>query len=100
MVFDPHTHSTRLLTIPLVMAILALTLAGCGVSKQSQGVVNQWRNESLPPFERGTTTQSEVIERLGPPSQVIGLSDQTVFYLPQSSNEFVSLGSWAPAIDC
>lgn len=98
MVFDPPAPRTLLLAVPLAMAMLVLTLAGCGVSKQSQGVVNQWRDASLPPFERGITTQSEVIERLGPPSQVIGLNDQIVFYYLRenvaSKGVFLILFNW------
>jgi len=98
MVSSRPTHHTMRLVAPLAIAILALALAGCGVSKQSQGVVNQWRNESLPPFERGVTTQSEVIERIGPPSQVIGLNDQVVFYYLRESvtskGVFLVLYNW------
>lgn len=98
MVSGPSTTSTARLAAQLAIAILVLTLAGCGVSKQSQGVVNQWRDASLPPFERGITTQSEVIERLGPPSQVIGLNDQIVFYYLRESVDsegvFLLLFNW------
>jgi len=98
MVSGPATTRTRLLVAQWSMVILVLTLAGCGVSKQSQGVVNQWRDASLPPFERGITTQSEVIERLGPPSQVIGLNDQIVFYYLRESvaseGVFLILYNW------
>lgn len=98
MVSGPPTASTTRLAAQLAIAILALTLAGCGVSKQNQGVVNQWRDASLPPFERGITTQSEVIQRLGPPSQVIGLNDQIVFYYLRESvaskGVFLLLFNW------
>ena len=59
---------------------LALLISSCA-SRQSQlGVKNLWRDSSLPGFERGRTTQSEVMQVLGPPSQVIGVHDQTIFY--------------------
>lgn len=80
MIADPFSSSAKCAAVLLAIALLCLALAGCGVSKQSQGVVNLWRDASLPPFERGVTTQSEVIERLGPPSQVISLNRQVVFY--------------------
>ena len=55
-------------------------LAGC-VSKNSEmGVENDWRGQSPPVFEKGRSTQSEVMGRLGPPSQVIALQNQTLFY--------------------
>ena len=98
MVSDPPSTCPRLLAIKLAMTILVLALAGCGVSKQSQGVANLWRDDSLPPFERGITTQSQVIQRLGPPSQVIGLNDQVVFYYLRenvaSRGVFLILYNW------
>ena len=39
-----------------------------------------WRDPALPPLEKGRTTQSDVMRELGPPSQVIALHDQTLFY--------------------
>ena len=59
---------------------LSLLVSSCA-SRQSQlGVQNLWRNSPAPVFEKGRTTQSEVMHALGPPSQVIGLHDQTIFY--------------------
>jgi len=67
--------------LPGLLALgLASLLASCA-SRQSQlGVKNLWRNQSIAAFEKGRTTQSEVMKALGPPSQVIGLQDQTIFY--------------------
>ena len=31
-------------------------------------------------FEKGVTTQADVLDRLGPPSQLINLKDQIVYY--------------------
>ena len=39
-----------------------------------------WRDQALPTFELGATTQAEVLRALGPPSQLIALDDQVVFY--------------------
>ena len=66
--------------IVLLGVVFIWMLAGCGVTRQTQGVMNKWRDESIPPFEKGQTTQSEVIELLGPPSQVIALNDGVVYY--------------------
>lgn len=64
----------------IATALLGIALSGC-VTKQSQlGVQNKWRAEPAPVFEKGRTTRSDVLHALGPPSQVIGLRDQTVFY--------------------
>jgi outer membrane protein assembly factor BamE (lipoprotein component of BamABCDE complex) len=66
----------------LGVVMVAMMLAGPGcVSKRSEmGVQNNWRDPSLAAFEKGRTTQSDVMGALGPPSQVIGLQDQTLFY--------------------
>lgn len=64
----------RLLFIPFLL------LAGCISAKSDSGVLNKWRDEALPPFEPGQTTQAEVARLLGPPSQLIDIGDQLVFY--------------------
>lgn len=70
--------NTRLL-LTLLIAIGAI-LSGCATYDRSQGVANTWRAPTVPTPVKGHTTQSDIIEALGPPSQVIGLRDQTVFY--------------------
>ena len=64
---------------PLV-AICLLSLTGCVSKRNEMGVRNYWRDPALPAFEKGRTTQSDVMRALGPPSQVIALQDQTLFY--------------------
>ncbi len=67
--------------IVLLACLAGLTFLPACASKQSQmGVQNRWRTVSPPPFERGKTSQSEVMAALGPPSQVIALHEQTLFY--------------------
>jgi outer membrane protein assembly factor BamE (lipoprotein component of BamABCDE complex) len=64
-----------------IATLLFLPLLGGCVSKRSEmGVENSWRNRPAPVFEKGRSTQSEVMRSLGPPSQVIALHDQTLFY--------------------
>jgi outer membrane protein assembly factor BamE (lipoprotein component of BamABCDE complex) len=67
------------LLFPLLLA-MAMTLPGCASFERNQGVANAWRDPSVAAPVRGQTTESDIIEALGPPSQVIGLRDQTVFY--------------------
>jgi hypothetical protein len=71
----------------------ALMMAGIGCTHRisQKGVSNEWRDDSLPPVEKGRTTQSEVLERFGPPSQVIALSDQVIFYYMLERSRFWSL---------
>jgi len=67
---------------PVLLAGLgtALLLAGCASRQSELGVKNLWRADNPVEFEREVTTQSDVMKVLGPPSQVIGLRDQTIFY--------------------
>lgn len=57
-----------------------LSCAACISSHTDTGVVNTWRDASIPEFERGKTTQAEVARALGPPSQLVDLANQVVFY--------------------
>jgi hypothetical protein len=63
-----------------LLAFSALLLAGCARFGAVDGVENLWREVPPGVFEKGVTTQSEVLDRLGPPSQLISLQDQTVYY--------------------
>ncbi len=60
--------------------LLLAVLAGCASYERTRGVENTWRDPALSPPVIGQTTQSDVIRMFGPPSQVIGLGDRTVFY--------------------
>ena len=63
------------------LLLLALCVpAACINSRSESGVVNTWRGNELPAFEAGRTTQAEVAKALGPPSQLIALDGQVVFY--------------------
>ena len=72
--------------VPIVIGC-ALLLASCANYTADRGVDNAWRAADIPAFEIGGSTQSDVIERLGPPSQVIGLSDQVIFYYLRERSE-------------
>jgi len=66
--------------IVILLAIGLFSLTGCLSKRSEMGVRNDWRSPSLPAFEKGRTMQADVMHALGPPSQVIALQDQTVFY--------------------
>src|SRR6476646_10508149 len=74
--------SSRLSTFALGLAALFLLpgLAGCLGKRSEMGVQNSWRGLPPPAFEKGRSTESDVMRALGPPSQVIALQDQTLFY--------------------
>jgi hypothetical protein len=66
--------------IRLLPCLLIFLAAGCINSKSESGVTNAWRATDVPAFERGKTTQTDVAKALGPPSQLIELENQLVFY--------------------
>jgi hypothetical protein len=68
--------STALLLGVLVLACLS----ACATKRSEMGVRNNWRATPAPLFQKGRSSQSEVMAALGPPSQVIALHDQTLFY--------------------
>ncbi|MDF7822883.1 hypothetical protein P4B35_02575 [Pontiellaceae bacterium B12227] len=63
-----------------LLGILTVLLAGCASFSGDNGVENRWRAADAPVWEVGITTEQEVAEQLGPPSQLISLGDQTVYY--------------------
>ncbi|MHC4450149.1 MAG: hypothetical protein ACYS0E_08430 [Planctomycetota bacterium] len=63
----------------LLFLVLLLPVA-CINSRSESGVANTWRGADLPAFEPGRTTQAEVAKALGPPSQLVDLGGQVVFY--------------------
>lgn len=64
---------------------------GCANRQSQMGVENLWRADPAPVFEVGRTTQSDVMQALGPPSQVIALNDQTLFYYLREQQKLQSL---------
>ena len=65
----------------LVLSLLwAAVATGCVSYDRTKGVESTWRDPAVPAPVVGSTTQADVLKALGPPSQVIGLRDQTVFY--------------------
>lgn len=62
-----------------VLCLLAVA-AGCTSDVGYSGVDNTWRSASAPVWEAGKTTEMDVIETLGPPSQLIALDKETVYY--------------------
>lgn len=63
----------------VLLGVLAV-LSGCANWDGYAGVDNSWRAEDVPVWEEGVTTAADVAAFLGPPSQLIPLHDETVFY--------------------
>ena len=72
--------NTRKLIVVILLGVLIPALPGCSNKRSEMGVLNNWRGSPPPTFEKNRSTQSDVMSALGPPSQVIALQDQTIFY--------------------
>ncbi len=77
--------------IPLFAVGAVLLLAGCANWDGYAGVENSWRSKDVPQWEKGVTTAAEVATFLGPPSQLIPLHDETVFYYMREGKDGKSL---------
>lgn len=64
----------------ITLSLCLLLFAGCAQYDNNRGVDVTWQPAMLTDLERGETTRAEVLARLGPPSQVIALGDETVLY--------------------
>ncbi len=74
----------------LVMGGILLS-AGCANWDGYAGVSNEWRSPDVPEWKPGVTTASDVTAVLGPPSQLIALHDETVFYYMREGKDGKSL---------
>jgi hypothetical protein len=64
----------------VVALFTAISTCSCASFGSIDGVDNLWREAPLDAFQKSVTTQAQVLDELGPPSQLISLRDQTVFY--------------------
>lgn len=69
----------RLLLFPAVVFCLGL-ISACAQYENRRGVDVNWHNSVTATLIRGESTRSDVLDLLGPPSQVISLDGETVFY--------------------
>jgi len=84
----------------LFLAIITFfAISGCASWESQQGVRNIWRDKNLPEIQIGITSQSEVARILGPPSQVISLKKQVIFYYllekRKSKATFLIIYNWS-----
>ncbi len=75
----PDLGSVMKSTNCLAVCVL-VTLGGCASWSQETGVDNRWRGAEVPVWVTGETTAEDVMTELGPPSQIIALKDQVVYY--------------------
>lgn len=82
----PSAPRSRLATA--LLALAALAGPGCISSRSDRGLEPTWRELEPGGLERGRTTRAEVLERLGPPSQILSLGGgRTAFYYLRESNQ-------------
>ena len=73
--------SVKLKFLLLLAFSFYLLNTGCFQVSDQQGVDNLWREEArVENIAEGKTTQNEVIQLFGPPSQIINLDNGAVFY--------------------
>lgn len=60
--------------------LLVLLQVACAQYENNRGVDVTWQPASMDRLMRGKTTRGDILETLGPPSQVISLGDETVLY--------------------
>ena len=70
-----------IMRISKYLALCALVALGsCANWSQETGVDNRWRGAEVPVWVTGETKAEDVMTELGPPSQIIALKDQVVYY--------------------
>ena len=69
-----------------VLREVLLFVGGCAQFVSESGVDVTWDESTVSQFERGVTTRTQVLDTLGPPSQVVAMGDESVlYYLNESS---------------
>lgn len=64
-----------------ILCVICLPiLAGCVQFNSRRGIEVAWQDQVVANLEKGRSTRADVLELLGPPSQVIALRDETVMY--------------------
>jgi outer membrane protein assembly factor BamE (lipoprotein component of BamABCDE complex) len=64
----------------MIMLTTLLLLTACTNFNRHRGVENTWRSIDQSQIVEGKTTQMDIAQTLGPPSQLIDLKGGTAFY--------------------
>lgn len=62
------------------LTVLSAALGSCVNSNSARGVEPLWEQLGADELVRGRTTRGEVLQRLGPPSQILSLAEGTAYY--------------------
>lgn len=69
------------MALRLVSLILMMfSLTACTQYENKRGVTVLWQPAMLAQLERGVSTRADILDKLGPPSQIITSGDQTALY--------------------
>ena len=63
-----------------LLCLLVLALSACAQYENKRGVDVTWQPAALNGLQKGVSTRHDVLQLLGPPSQLIALDDETVLY--------------------
>lgn len=66
--------------LALTTTLLVALLGACAQYESKRGVDVTWQNEITGNLVKGESTRRDVLELLGPPSQVIALEEESVMY--------------------
>ncbi len=64
----------------LALAFCLSLVSACAQYENRRGVDVNWQDSVTTRLVRGESTRHDVLDLLGPPSQVISLEDETAFY--------------------
>ena len=64
----------------IAVILVAGLLQACAQYENKRGVDVNWQSEVTAKLVNGQSTRRDVLEMLGPPSQVISLEDESVLY--------------------
>ncbi len=84
---DGHKTMQKLLKIWGLLIGTIFLLTGCASWETDKGVETIWRQADQQQWQEGSTSEEDVINALGPPSQIIAMDDQTVFYYMHEKNK-------------
>lgn len=70
----------RGICVRTAVLVLCAMAAGCASLNSERGTENLWREADAAQWQPGTTTEQDILDTLGPPSQLIALNDEVVYY--------------------
>jgi outer membrane protein assembly factor BamE (lipoprotein component of BamABCDE complex) len=63
-----------------LVLLITVPLTGCLQFRSKRGVEVNWQTTLAEQLESGKSTRADVMDLLGPPSQIIALEEETAFY--------------------